>query len=68
LDIRVPAYRQGAGAGAPDIAAQQQEVDDLLDVLGAVTMLGNAHAPRRDNGFGLGVNAGSCCEIRPRQS
>src|ERR1700730_11244804 len=39
LHIRVAAERRNAGALAPDIAAEQQQIDDLLHVAGTMTML-----------------------------
>ena len=47
LHVRVPADRDGPGALAADVAAQQQQVDDLADRVDAVLLLGDAEAPAR---------------------
>ena len=48
LHVRVPADRRRAGALAADVAAQQQQVDDLADRVDAVLLLGHAEAPGDD--------------------
>jgi hypothetical protein len=44
----VAAHRAQPGAGLADVAAQQQEVDDLLDRGHGVAVLGEAHRPADD--------------------
>ena len=48
LHVRMTAQRADAGPGAPDIALEQQQVGDLLDVAGTGRMLGDAHAVADD--------------------
>ena len=60
LDIGVAADRAEAGAGATDLAAEEDEVDDGLDIGDAVFMLGDAHAPAADHAFGMG---GDVCGV-----
>ena len=45
-----------AGAGLADIAAHQQQIGDLLDILGAVAVLGDAHAVAEDHVLGLDID------------
>ena len=49
LDVAVAAHRADPGAGAADVAAQQQEVDDLADGGDRVLVLGQAHRPADDD-------------------
>ena len=49
LHVAVPAHRAQARARPPDVAAQQQQVDDLLDVGDRVRVLGEAHRPAGDD-------------------
>lgn len=48
LHVGVAADGADAGAGAADVAAQQQEVDDLADGRHGVLVLGEAHGPADD--------------------
>ena len=52
LDVAVPADGRGAGAGLADVAAQQQQVDDLLDGGHALLVLRDAHGPGDDHLLG----------------
>ena len=56
------------GALASNVAAKQQEVDDLLHVGGAVAVLGDAHAVIDDDAFGLGVDVADIFDVGPRQA
>ena len=49
LHVAVAAHRAGARARAAEVAAQQQQVDDLLDVGDRVLVLGEAHGPAGDD-------------------
>ena len=55
LHVGMAAHGADAGALAADIAAQQSEVGELLDVLRAVAVLGDAHAIDDDGALGLGI-------------
>ncbi len=55
LHVGVAAQRADAGAFFTNIAAHQQQVSDLLHVLRAVLMLGNAHAITDDGSLRTGV-------------
>ncbi|MBW4052686.1 MAG: FAD-dependent oxidoreductase, partial [Proteobacteria bacterium] len=77
LHVGVAAQRADAGAFAADVAAQQQQVGQLLHVFGAMAMLGDAHAVAHDHALGLGVDqrrrldlgageAGLALDRRPR--
>src|SRR3984957_15331073 len=68
LHIRVAAQRRNTGALASDIAAQHQQIGNLLHVTGAVAMLGDAHAVVDDNSLRLGVDIADELDIRPRQT
>src|SRR5262245_64949220 len=63
LHVGVTAHRTDAGAGSAEIAPQQQQIDDLLDVLRAVTMLGDAHSVADDHRFRLHVDRGRALEL-----
>ncbi len=62
------AHRAQAGAVAADIAAQQGEIGELLDVLRAVAVLGDAHAEDEDGPLGLGVGGGRLLDVGARQA
>ena len=49
LDVAVPANRAGPRAFPADVAAQQEQVDDLADRVDAVLVLGDAQAPGDDD-------------------
>ncbi|CAM5307556.1 hypothetical protein STENM327S_06075 [Streptomyces tendae] len=49
LHVAVAAHGAGAGSGPAEVAAQQQEVDDLPDGGHAVLVLGDAHGPADDD-------------------
>src|SRR5436190_1260229 len=49
LDVGVAAQGADAGARPADVAAQQQEVGQLLDGGGRVAVLGQAHAVAEDD-------------------
>src|SRR6267378_2534635 len=63
LHIRVTAQRGNAGAFAPDIAAEQQQIGDLLHIAGTVTMLGDPHAVVDDDPLRLGVDIADGLDI-----
>ncbi len=50
------AQRADASAGLADVAAHQEQIGDLLDILGAVAMLGDAHAVAEDHALGLDID------------
>ncbi len=56
LDIGVTAYRAKAGAGPADIATQEREVYQVLNILGSADVLGDSHAPHQDCGLGFHVD------------
>lgn len=60
----------GAWAGAllPDVAAQEEEVDDFLHVGHRVFMLGHAHGPGADDGLGLHSDIGGFLNVFPRNA
>ena len=68
LHIGVAAQRRNAGALAPDIAAQHQQIGDLLHIARAVAMLGDAHAVVDDDPLRLGVDVADVLDIRSRQT
>ena len=49
LHIAVPAHGARASAGAAEVPAQHQEVDDLLNVCNRVLVLGQSHRPAADH-------------------
>ena len=63
LHVGMAAQRGDAGALAPDIAAEQQQIGDLLHVAGAVAMLGDAHAVTDDDPLRLGVDVAGGFDI-----
>ncbi len=67
LDVAVPAHGGGAGALAAQVAAEQQQVDDLADGVDAVLVLGDAQAPADDRAVGLAVDAGRLQDVVPAQ-
>src|SRR5207245_2330640 len=56
LDVAVAADRRRAGAVAPEVAAEQEQVDDLADRVDAVLLLGDAEAPADDRAARLQVD------------
>ena len=52
LHVAVPAHRAGTRARPADVAAQQQEVDDLADRGHRVVVLGEPHRPADDDALG----------------
>ncbi|MDF9864813.1 hypothetical protein M2437_003795 [Methylorubrum pseudosasae] len=58
LHVRVAAHGADAGAGPPDIAAQEQQVDEHLHRLGAAAVLGQAHPVDADHRPRAGVDGG----------
>ncbi|WP_344746256.1 hypothetical protein [Streptosporangium vulgare] len=58
LDVAVPPDGARARALAADVAAQQQQVDDLAYGVDAVFLLGDAEAPADDGAVGPHVDAG----------
>ena len=47
-----------SGSGLSDLAAQQHEVDDLLNVCNCVAMLREAHGPTKDRPLRLDKDLG----------
>ncbi|CAO5230012.1 hypothetical protein FAGKG844_130072 [Frankia sp. AgKG'84/4] len=68
LDVRVPAHRAHPGAGAADVAAHQQDVDDLLDRRDGARVLGQAHRPAHDDPLGGEHPPGQLVDLRRRQA
>src|SRR5947209_20273731 len=52
LHVAVSAHRAKTCPGASDIAAQQHEVDDLLDRRHGIPMLRQSHGPATDDRLG----------------
>ncbi len=52
LHVAMAAHRTRPGALTADIAAQQEQVDDHVQRIDAIAMLGDAHAVHRDDAFG----------------
>ncbi len=67
LHIAVSAYGTGARALAPQVAAEQQQVDDLPDGVDAVLVLADAQAPADDGAVGLAVDAGRAQDVGAAQ-
>ncbi len=63
LHVGVAAQRADAGARLAVIALQQQQVRDLLDIVGATHVLGDAHAVGDDGGVGLRIGGGDLAEL-----
>jgi hypothetical protein len=68
LHVGMAANRTNAGAFAPDIAAKQRQIGNLLYVMRAALVLRNAHAVDQDGAFRLHVGIGSIFEILARQA
>ena len=68
LHVGMAANRTNAGAFAADIAAQQRQIGDLLHVMRAALVLGDAHAVDQDGAFRLHVGIGGIFEILARQA
>ncbi len=52
----MPAHGTGPGARLADIAPQEEQVEDLLDGRNGVLVLGKAHGPAGNDGFGSYIN------------
>ena len=63
LDVGMAAHGRHAGAVAADIALQQPQIDELLDVVAAVDVLGQAHAVHRDRALGVDVDVGRRLDV-----
>src|SRR6266566_3098958 len=63
LYIRVTAQRRNAGALASDIAAEHQQISDLLHIARAVAMLGDAHAVIDDDPLSLAIDVANELDI-----
>ncbi len=63
LHIRVAAQRRDARALASDIAAEHQQIGDLLHIACAVAMLGDPHAVIDDDALRLGVDIAGGLDI-----
>ena len=68
LDVGVPAHGADAGAGAADVALQEQEVDDLAQRLDRVLVLREPHGPAHDRAAGAGEAGGEALDLLPGQS
>ena len=68
LHVGMAANRTYAGAFAADIAAQQRQIGDLLHVICAALVLGDAHAIDQDGAFRLHVGIGCKFEVFARQA
>ena len=53
--------------GLPDVAAQQQQVHDLLDRVDGLAMLGDAHRPGDDHALGPDVRIGQLVDLLERE-
>ncbi|GJE69507.1 hypothetical protein CHKEEEPN_1035 [Methylorubrum podarium] len=58
LHVGVTAHGADAGAGAADIAAQEQQIDEHLHRLGAAAVLRQPHSVDADHRPGAGVDGG----------
>ena len=56
LDVVLAAQRMQPGAGAADLAGHQGQVDEAARVVGAVHVLGHAHAPEDHGGARGGID------------
>ena len=63
LHIRMAAQRRNAGALAPDIAAEHQQIGDLLHIARAVAMLCDPHAVIDDDPLRLGIDVAGELDI-----
>src|SRR5829696_779518 len=59
LHVAVPAHRTKSGPRLSDLAPQEHEVDDLLDVCDRIAVLRQAHGPTKDRAFGCDKDL--CC-------
>ena len=62
LDVVLPAQRMQTGAGAAHLAGDQRQRDQAARIVGAVDMLGDAHAPEDDRRLGASVEAGDLAQ------
>jgi hypothetical protein len=63
LDVVLAAQRVKAGAGPPDLAAEQRERDQAAGVVGAVDVLGDTHAPEDHRRRAPGRRCGATSRI-----
>ena len=68
LHVAVPADGRGARARLADVAAEQQEVDDLLDRRDGLPLLGQAHRPGDDHAVGGEVLGGEVVDLVRRRA
>ncbi|OMP12944.1 hypothetical protein COLO4_02540, partial [Corchorus olitorius] len=68
LHVAVAAHRARTGARAPDVAAQEQQVDDHLDRRDRMLVLRDAHAPAGDDAAGLDVRVAGLADFVFRQA
>ena len=68
LYIRVAAHRADACARPAEIPAQQQQIDKMLDVRRAVSVLGNTHPIADDDCACPRVNRRNALQLLPFQS
>ncbi len=64
LHVAVAAHRARARARAAQMAAQQQQVDEHVDRRHRVLVLGDAHAPARDQAFARQIQLAGAAELR----
>ncbi len=68
LHIGMTAQRADAGARLSEIAAQQQQIGDLLNIGSALCVLCDSHAVADDGGVRLGIRRGDGFQRITRQS
>ena len=61
------AQRRNAGALAPDVAAEHQQIGNLLHIACTVAMLGDPHPVVEDDALRLGIDVGGGLDVRSRQ-
>ncbi len=66
LDIRMTAHRTAPCPFAPDIAAQQQQIDHHCDIERAMRVLGESHAIDADHLVGLDIDLSRLAQRRFR--
>ena len=63
LHVAVAAHRTDARTRLADVAAQEQQVDDLLDVGDGVLVLREAHRPASDHAIRVEIDRGSLAHL-----
>src|SRR5229473_189725 len=67
LHIRMATQWRYARSFPSNVAAEQEQVCDLLDVAGTMAVLRNSHAVINDDPFCLGINVGHLLDRSARQ-